>query len=176
MIFGFKQVFATYLPDEIQLCRIIIQHICKNITQMRREIVKDYMMNCVKYILCFCVFQEIPTSSLAALSLMSDGRGGFTGASYLGLDADGSSSSLASSGSGHELNFFCFLLVKSQWFVWKANQWPLSRELIFSFVPPRNSLVSVSNPWRAFWADTLPFKGPWLAPGIASRTTKTHEH
>ena len=28
--------------------------------------------------------------------------------------------------------------------------WPLSRKILFSFVPPSNSLVSVSDPWRAF--------------------------
>ena len=116
------------------------------------------------------------TSSLAALSLMSDGRGGFTGASYSGLDADSLSWSLASSRSGHELNFFCFLFVKSHWFAWKANQWPLGRELLFSFVPPSNSLVSVSDNWRAFWADMAPYKGPWLASCIASRATEIQGH
>ena len=34
-----------------------------------------------------------------------------------------------------------------------------------------NSLVSVSNPWKAFWADTAPFKGPRLASCVASGTT-----
>ena len=45
---------------------------------------------------------------------------------------------------------------------WRANQWPL------------NSLVSVSDPWRAFWADTAPFKG--LALCIASGTTEIQGH
>ena len=31
---------------------------------------------------------------------------------------------------------------------------------IFFHMPPNNSLVS--GPWRAFWADTAPFKGPRL--------------
>ena len=32
----------------------------------------------------------------------------------------------------------------------RANQWPLIGETLFSVVPPSNSLVSVSDPWRFF--------------------------
>ena len=46
----------------------------------------------------------------------------------------------------------------------------------FSSVPPSNSFVSVSDPWMAFWADTVPFKGPRLASCVASGTTKTQGH
>ena len=42
----------------------------------------------------------------------------------------------------------------------RANQWPLIRETLFSSVPPCNSLATVLDQWRAFWADTAPFKGP----------------
>ena len=48
--------------------------------------------------------------------------------------------------------FVCFLLVK--------NQWLLVGEILFSSVPPSNSFVAASNPWRAFWADKAPFTGP----------------
>ena len=46
----------------------------------------------------------------------------------------------------------------------------------FSSVPPSNSLVSVLDPWRAFWADTPPFKGPRLASCVASGTTEMQGH
>ena len=39
-----------------------------------------------------------------------------------------------------------------------------------------NSLVSVSDPWRAFWADMAPFKGPWLTSYVASGTTENQGH
>ena len=52
--------------------------------------------------------------------------------------------------------FFLFLFVQNHWFAWRANQWPLVRETLFSSVPPSNSLVSVSDPRRAFWADQRP--------------------
>ena len=68
--------------------------------------------------------------------------------------------------------FFCFLFVKNHWFAWRANQWPLIGETLFSSVPPSNSLDSVSDPWRAFWADTAPFKGPRLASCVACGTTE----
>ena len=48
---------------------------------------------------------------------------------------------------------FCLHFVKDYWFAWRANQWPLVRETLISSVPPSNSLVSVSDPWRAFWDD-----------------------
>ena len=55
----------------------------------------------------------------------------------------------------------CFLFVKNHWFTWRANQWPLIGETLFSSVPPSNSLVSISDPWRTFWADTCVLQGPW---------------
>ena len=39
------------------------------------------------------------------------------------------------------------------WWIIFANQCSLVRERHNSFVSPSNSLISVSNPWRAFWAD-----------------------
>ena len=56
-----------------------------------------------------------------------------------------------------------------------ANQWLLARETIFSSLPPSNSLVSISDPRRAFWADTAPFSGPRIAC-VASGTTEIQGH
>ena len=53
---------------------------------------------------------------------------------------------------------------------------PSSGKTLFSVVPPSNSLVSVLDPWRAFWADMAPFKGPHLASCIASRTSEIQGH
>ena len=39
-----------------------------------------------------------------------------------------------------------------------------------------NSLASVSDPWRAFWADMVHFKCPRLASCIASGTTEIQGH
>ena len=67
--------------------------------------------------------------------------------------------------SGDWLNFFCFHYVKNHWFASRANQanqWPLVVETLFSSIPPSNSLVTVLDLGRAFWADTAPFKGLWL--------------
>ena len=58
--------------------------------------------------------------------------------------------------------FFCFLFVKNHWFAWRANQWLLIGRVLFSSFLPSNSLVSISDPWRAFKADTVPFNGPRL--------------
>ena len=49
----------------------------------------------------------------------------------------------------------------------------LIRDTLFSSVPPNNSLVSVSDPRRAFRADTAPFSGPRL---VASGTTEKQGH
>ena len=49
--------------------------------------------------------------------------------------------------------FFCLLLKK-------PYLSPLSGTILVSFVPPSNSLIPISDPWRAFWADMAPFKGP----------------
>ena len=79
--------------------------------------------------------------------------------------------------------FFGFLFVKNlpvkNWFAWRANQRPhqwQSMEILFSSIPPSNSLVSVSDPQRAFWADTAPFSGPRLASCVASGTTEIQGH
>ena len=66
----------------------------------------------------------------------------------------------------------CFLFVKNHW----RNQWTLVRETIFSSIHPSNSLVSASDPWRELLADTAPFKGPWFASCVASRTTENQGH
>merc|ERR1719499_2138626 len=50
------------------------------------------------------------------------------------------------------------------------------RGTLFSSVPPSNSLVSVSDPRRAFRADTAPFLGPRLASCVASGTTEVPGH
>ena len=72
--------------------------------------------------------------------------------------------------------FFYFLFVKTHWFAWRANQWPLSGETLFSSVPPSNSLVSISDHWMAFWVETAPFKGPRLASWVASGITVIQVH
>ena len=72
--------------------------------------------------------------------------------------------------------FFCVLFVKTHWFAWRANQWPLIGETQFSSVPPSNSLVSVSEPRKAFWADMAPFSGPRLASCVASGATEVQGH
>ena len=68
--------------------------------------------------------------------------------------------------------FFCFLFMKAHWFACRAYQWTLIGETLFSYVPPSNSLVSVSDPQRDFWADMALFSGPRLALRIASGTTE----
>ena len=72
--------------------------------------------------------------------------------------------------------FSVSFLLKNHWFSRRANQWPLIGETLFSSVPPSNSLVSVSDPRRAFWADTVPFSGPRLASCVASGTTEKQGH
>ena len=54
-------------------------------------------------------------------------------------------------------SLFCFIVFRD--IKGKINNPSLWRKL-FSVVPPINSLISVSDPWRDFWADTLPFQGP----------------
>ena len=66
--------------------------------------------------------------------------------------------------------------VKNHWSAWRANKWPLTGEILLSSVPSSNSLVSVLDPWRAFWADVAPFKGPRVTLCIASGTTEKHGH
>ena len=46
----------------------------------------------------------------------------------------------------------------------------------FLFPSSQQLLVSVSDPWRAFWADMAPFKGPRLSSCVASGTTETQRH
>ena len=55
--------------------------------------------------------------------------------------------------------FFCFLFVKSHWFAWRANQWPLVGETLFSSVPPSNSLVSVSESLEGIYSPTETLEG-----------------
>ena len=50
--------------------------------------------------------------------------------------------------SGHQLNFSLFF-VKCCCFSWRTNYRPLNGEEIILFFPSRNSLVSVSDLWRA---------------------------
>ena len=64
--------------------------------------------------------------------------------------------------------FFWFLFVKKI-----IDQWPLVGKTLFTSVPPSNSNLC---PWRAFWADLVPFKGPPLASYVASGTTKKQGH
>ena len=45
---------------------------------------------------------------------------------------------------------------KKSLFAWRANLWTLVGETLLS---SSNALVSVSDPWRAFWVDTEPSKG-----------------
>ena len=52
----------------------------------------------------------------------------------------------ASAGLATKSIFFCFLFVKNHWSAWRANQWPLIRETVFSSFPPSNSLISNSDP------------------------------
>ena len=56
--------------------------------------------------------------------------------------------------------FFLLPFVKTHWK-------PLIGETLFYSAPPGNSLVSVSDPWRAFRADTAPFKGPRVTSWVA---------
>ena len=82
----------------------------------------------------------------------------------------------SSSGLATNSNFFCFLFVKTHRFAGRPNQWPLIGETLFSSIPPSSSLISVSDPRRAFWADTAPFSGPRLASCVASGTTEIQGH
>ena len=65
---------------------------------------------------------------------------------------------------------------KNHRFARMANQWLLVGVILFSYVPASNSFVSVWDPWRAFWADTAPFKGPQLALCVCSGTTEKQGH
>ena len=46
----------------------------------------------------------------------------------------------------------------------------------FLFQSSSNSLVSVSDPWRAFWVNKAPFKGLRFATCVASETTEYNGH
>ena len=71
---------------------------------------------------------------------------------------------------------FVFAAITQVWpqfiFLFVQNQWTLIGETLSSFVPPSHSLVSVSNPWRTFGADTAPFKGLCLALCVASGSSE----
>ena len=65
-----------------------------------------------------------------------------------------------------------------RWKVLPLNHWlfyPQEVRFLFS-QPASSSLVSVSDPWRAFWVDTTPFKGPRLASCVAFGTTEIQGH
>ena len=62
------------------------------------------------------------------------------------------------------------MIGKNHWFALRANLWPQGNA--FLFCSSQHSLASVLDPWRAFWADTAPFKGPRLASCVASGTTE----
>ena len=79
-------------------------------------------------------------------------------------------------GSGQATKLiFPRLYCKNHLFAWMANQWPLDRKHYF-FLSFSNSLVLVSDPWRAFWADTAPFKGPQPRRVYWFRTTEIQGH
>ena len=59
--------------------------------------------------------------------------------------------------------FFCSLSAKNHWFGWRANQRPLIKETLFLFCFSQQLPCLRLGPFRAFWADTTPFKGPQLA-------------
>ena len=59
-----------------------------------------------------------------------------------------------SSRSDHQLSFFLFPFGK------KSLICLIVGTTLFSIVPPSNSLVSVSDPSKAFRGDKTPFKGP----------------
>ena len=47
---------------------------------------------------------------------------------------------------------------KNHWFLPRGqNKQPPSGRKFLSFLPSCNSVVSVSEPWRAFWGDKVPF-------------------
>ena len=72
--------------------------------------------------------------------------------------------------------FFLFLFVKNHWFAWRANQWPLIGEPLFSSVPPSNSLVSVSDPWTAFlsWHSAIQGPSTCLVCRLHNKSYKSH--
>ena len=75
--------------------------------------------------------------------------------------------------SGHYITqFFLFPFCKRSLNCLEGKSMTSIWETLFSSVPPSNFLISVSDPWRAFWADTVPFKGTLLASCIASVTTE----
>ena len=78
-------------------------------------------------------------------------------------------------------NWFTKTKQKQVWplthfFLLQNHCFAFCRETLFSSVPPSNSLVSVSDPWGAFWADTAPYKGPSLASCVASGITEKQGH
>ena len=52
--------------------------------------------------------------------------------------------------SGHQLNFFLFPFCENSLICLEGKSMSPHRETLFSPVPPSNSLVSVSDPCRAF--------------------------
>ena len=58
----------------------------------------------------------------------------------------------------------------------KKNPWLHVGEILFCFVLPSDSPVSVSDPWRSFWPVTAPLMGHRLASFVASGTTELQGH
>ena len=48
------------------------------------------------------------------------------------------------------------------------------RMILLSFVPSINILISISDPWRAIWADSVPFKGSQLCPRMLLQELKRY--
>ena len=103
------------------------------------------------------------SSASPSTSRAGSSAGGASGGSYFSSTGGGRStgSGLATKSIFSTLSIFsdclCFLLIISLP-GGQINE-PSSGRILFSSVPPSNSLVSVSDPQRAFWADTEPFKG-----------------
>ena len=63
--------------------------------------------------------------------------------------------------------FFPFFAKKNLWFASSEQINNPRCEPLYSSVAPCNSLISDSYPWRAFWADMVPFKCPRLTSWVA---------
>ena len=83
---------------------------------------------------------------------------------------------LTTTRSGHKLDFFLLPSCKKSLICLEGKPMTLCQETLFSVDPPSNSLVSVSEHWCAFRADTAPFKGPRLASCVASGDTQIQAH
>ena len=107
----------------------------------------------------FCIYTKCSEEESTKESKPdSDSKPGYTPNDFLFQEAIETEASTSTEIPGLASNsiLLCFPSVKK--LALRANQCPLVGEIIFSFVPPSNSLVSVSDPRRAFWADTAHFK------------------